>query len=106
MNAARSGRKPVGENFRVSGPPRASGPPWQSQVPPVGPPPPGPGPPPPPQIPQIPSSTTGDPVAGQQCPPAQAGHTMVHELAEALSHMMMMRRCGPQLHTTPRQWYY
>ena len=97
VNAARSGRKPAGgkENFRVRGPPRASGPPRESQVPP----------PPPPQIP---SSIPSNPAASQQCPPAQAGHpsSMVHELAEALTHMMMMHRRGPQLQTTQRPWYY
>lgn len=89
-NAARSaysGRA----NVRARGPPRASGPPRVSQVTP------------PPQSSSIPVN----PAAVHQSPPAQPGHpsSMVHELVEALSHLMLMRRRGPQSHNTP-PWYY
>jgi hypothetical protein len=89
---------------RASGPPRARGPPKAS----------GPSHPAPvikaPPPAQMPSSLPVNSPAVQQSVPAQAGSLSstvnVNELAEALSHLMMMRRRGPQMHTTQGPWYY
>ena len=85
-----SGRKTAGgkENLRTRGPPRVSGPPYVDRVP----------------LPPHMSSSTPEIGTGQQ---TQAGHpsSMVHELAEALSHIMMIRRRGPQPYSTQGPWY-
>ena len=80
---------------RGRGPPKACGPPHPARV--VKAPPPA----------QVPSSIPVNTPAGQESAPAQASNasSMVKELAEALSHIMMYRR-GPQMYTTPAPWNY